>query len=268
MRGWGAALLGSVSGGYLVMRLRSVARRLCAAAVSATLLAGCSGLGAEPIPPPTPGDILDLTTTFSNFTNRPISTAEDYVFAGYAFTDHHCQKFFNALEQSRRDNVFAKDTLSSAGTLTTEILTLLKESQTSIGIVAGAVGYASNTLERYNNMYNFALYSPALWQHVNTAQSTFKSTDAVPTLGPIANLSIDSAAVFYQAHQIVQSYARICSLPQIEYFIHTALSNSKTVPADEPATGKDSGAVPEGRSYGRVGTVRPRALRLPVYEAR
>lgn len=245
------------------MRRVLVPRQLIAAVMGGALLAGCSGLGAVPIADPNPTDVMDFTATFENYTHRRIETAEDYVYAGYAYVDNQCQTFFNALESARKDGVFAKESLNSAGALTNQILTLLKESQTSIGIVSGAFAFATAGIDRYNNLYNFAEYSPSLWQHVMTAQNNYKSTDAAPTLIPIATLSISSAATFYQAHQIVQGYARLCSLPQIEYFIHTALTNSKTQAADSTKTTSGGGAESASIIHRR-----PRLMRLPVYEAR
>ena len=259
------------------MRTRFVTRQLAAAVVGGICLSGCSSLSAVPLESPAPADIVDFTQTFETYTNHRIGTAEDYVYAGYAYTDHNCQKFFNALEMARKNSLFAKDTLTSAGGLATEILTLLAESQTAIGIVSGAVGFVANGIERHNNLYNFAEYSPALWQHVSTAQSNFKSTDVPPTLELIAANPIDTAATFYQAHQIVQAYARLCSLPQIEYFVHTALNNSKTTAADVDEDTKKTGGAKKNKKSGAEGAslinrsapvARARAFRLPVYEAR
>ncbi len=247
------------------MRRVSVPRQLIAAVMGSALLAGCSGLGATPIDSPTPQTVIDFTQTFETYTGHRIATADDYVWAGYAYVDENCQTFFNALEMGRKDGVFAKETIAAAGTFTNEILTQLKKSQSAIGIVAGGFQLVTNSIDRYNNMYNFAQYSPALWQHVATAQSKYKSEDAPQTLNDLGPHSIGDAAVFYQAHQIVQGYARLCSLPQIEFFIHSALTNSKTESADDVKTTKTSNNGAESTTFR---SRHPRPFRMPVYEAR
>ena len=261
------------------MRKCSVPRQLLAVVMGGVLVGGCSGLGAKPIDAPSPMDVVDFTHTFEAYTGRRIDTANDYVWAGYAYIDQHCQTFFDALEMGRKDGVFAKETIAAGGAFSTEVMTLLKNSQTAIGIVTGAVTLVTNSVERYNNMYNFAQYSPALWQHVSTAQSKYKSIDMAQTMTDIGPSGIGTAATFYQAHQVVQGYARLCSIPQIEYFVHTALNNSKTVAADLPnpgdksTTGDGGGSAAEGaplvhRHHSRKQSVAAPAFRFPVYEAR
>lgn len=247
------------------MRCVSVPRQLIAAVMGSALLAGCSGLGATPVESPSPQSVINFTQTFETYTGRRIASADDYVWAGYSYVDDHCQTFFNALEMGRKDGVFAKETIAAGGLFATDVLTQLKKSQTAIGIVSGAIGLVTASIDRYNNMYNFAQYSPALWQHVATAQSKYKSEDAPQTLQDLGRASIAEAAVFYQAHQIVQGYARLCSLPQIEYFIHTALTNSKTQSADDVKTTKTSKGGGESTTFR---SSRPRPFRMPVYEAR
>lgn len=166
------------------------------------------------------------------FSSGRIVKGGDYVVAGFAYVDHHCQRFFNSLEQSRMQNEFATDTISQAFTAANAILAFADTATKTIGFVT-QVGTIVNTgLKNYNRIYFFAPYAGSLWYQVQTIQSDYKFKDPVKTLvAGIKDRSMDTVADWASAHQIVQGYARICSLPQFQLLINTAL-------VAKPATGE------------------------------
>lgn len=209
--------------------------------------AGCSTLPTiAPPEEPTPKNIQDYVTLLQPFSGGGIVKGGDYVVAGYAYVDHHCQKFFNSLEQSRMQNEFVTDTVSQAFTAANAILAFADTTTKTIGFVT-QVGTIVNTgLKNYNRIYFFAPYAGSLWYQVQTIQGDYKFKDPIKSLvGQIKDRDLSSVADWATAHQIVQGYARICSLPQFQLLINTAL-------VAKPATGETATGTtkPPGKSSG------------------
>ncbi len=223
---------------------RFVPRQLIAAVIGGVLVGGCGTALEQKLGATTTQDVFDYSAAFETYTGKKIVTVSDYVMSGFSYVDHHCQAFFTSLELMAMNGVFAKDTLTLASTAATQILTATDAATKAINIVAAVSGFASNTLNNYNNVYNFAPYSGLLWNQVITAQNSYKTTivkttliDFKPDDSSIAGHAIDaSIADFAIGHQIVQGYARLCTIPQIQLFIHTSLATGKPTPS--PCAGK------------------------------
>lgn len=237
-------------------------RFLKAFAVAGSLvMAGCAVSPFQKLNGPTPADIIDYMEIFQPFATTPITTGADYVWAGYAYVDHHCNAFFAALEFGRMKAAFAKDvTVGGFGAANT-VMTLLKESQKNIGIV-GAIGtFTQGAITSLSDNFYFAQFSGVaehaglLWLQVTVAQDTYKFTTVVPLYDDIKGRDISSVEVRAKAHNIVQNYARLCSLQQLQVFIHTALTSTGATPASPPGTAstRSKEGAPFGSGIGRPG---------------
>lgn len=244
-----------------------LSQRFCKviAVVSSFSLAGCTASPFQQLNGPVPADIIDYMQLFQPFATTSISSGADYVWAGYSYVDHHCNAFFSALELGRMQAAFARDVTSSGFGAANTIMTLLQESQKSIGIV-GAIGtFAQGTITSFSNNFYFAQFSGVaehaglLWLQVTVAQNTYKFTTVAPLYDEIKGSTIASVEVRAKAHNIVQNYARLCSLQQLQVFIHTALTSKGATPAAPPGTvaGRSREGAPLGSGVGRVAPSMP-----------
>ena len=218
------------------------------------LLSGCSIPLQLQVRDPDPKAIIDYVSIFGPYSPGPIKTGGDYVWAGYAYVDHHCSKFFEALEEGRMNMAFLRDTSAAGFSAANTVLTLAKVSQQSIGVVGAGGTLLAATLTAATNDYFYgqfsglAQYSGSLWLQTSAAQDNFKNKD--PTVharyAQIADQPLGTLKVQAMAHNIVQSYASLCTIQQMQVFIQTALANGKAVPAAD----KTAGTGLKGRSLG------------------
>jgi hypothetical protein len=223
----------------------SCAKLLLWAAILGLLATGCSGplapypLGKR-VEDPAPKDVIAFIALFQPFAaNWSIATGEDYVWAGYAYVDHQCNNFFTALEMARRDLSFSKDMSTSAFSAASGILPLVIESQKQISIVAALGTFVAAAINNYSNSYLYgqimstAQHAPLLWNHVVDSQNNYKFVASMPILLEIRTASLANVAVAAKAHNLVQNYARICSLHQLELFVQTALTSGAAVASNQ-----------------------------------
>jgi hypothetical protein len=224
-------------------------------------LGACSTPFLAPLAEPEPQAIVDYVALFGPFAKRPIETGGDYVWAGYTYVDHHCTRFFRVLEDGRAHLAFAKNTASSAFGAANTVLTLLKESQTSIGIVGAAGTLIGATINSYSNDFYYnqfssvSQYGGSLWLQTTIAQSDYKfRNDVIRGLySEISGAPIAVVEIRAKAHNIVQNYARLCTIQQMQVFINTALNSKPATPAADhtPITPNSKHySRPSGRSDG------------------
>ncbi|MFN0219009.1 MAG: hypothetical protein ACKVP4_09375 [Hyphomicrobium sp.] len=239
------------------MRRRHVPRRLYAVVMSGICLSGCANLLAQSVELPTPTNINDYIGMFEPFATGPILTGSDYVWAGYAYSDHHCNNYFSALEKSKMQASFIKDTTASAFAAANTFMSLASTSQKALGIVAAAGSFVGNVMTSYNNEFFFAQHSGALWNQVVIAQNQYKFHDVVDLYDSIKANPISNVTTAAVAHNIVQNYARLCTLQQLDLFVSTALTTRSATASDGPGAGGGKGGAKESvgggrsRSYGR-----------------
>src|SRR5262245_1915470 len=216
--------------------------------------AGCSafGLPYQPIEEPRPVTIADFSAIFQPFATGKIQTGSDYVWAGYSYVDYQCNTFFTALAKARIQNAFLKDTTSQTFATANTILAIAKVAQNSIGIVSAAGSFATATLANYSNDFYFSQHSGAVWLQVSTIMSDYKRDKQAEFLA-VSGGSLSSPTVAFAAHNLVQNYARLCSLQQIDLIIQTALT---AAPAQKSSGGSHDTPLPSGRGIQRKGFAR------------
>jgi hypothetical protein len=189
-----------------------------------------------PLAEPEPQAIVDYVALFGPFAKRPI-------------------------EDGRAHLAFAKNTASSAFGAANTVLTLLKESQTSIGIVGAAGTLIGATINSYSNDFYYnqfssvSQYGGSLWLQTTIAQSDYKfRNDVIRGLySEISGAPIAVVEIRAKAHNIVQNYARLCTIQQMQVFINTALNSKPATPAADhtPITPNSKHySRPSGRSDG------------------
>jgi hypothetical protein len=202
-------------------------RQLLFACIAIPFLGGCSAVLDISVRSPDPDKVIKYVEAFEKFSNRRIERAEDYVYAGFAYIDHYCEAFFVELEIEKRRVAFAKSTTLQAFTTAPAIISLASDATKPGLILAQVSGLTNLIFEQYEKQFIFAQYSVQLRLKVLEAQHEFKNTRIPPEIlaAPLGGAKFDrgSLASLYQAHQIVQQYARLCTIPQLELFIVTAL---------------------------------------------
>ncbi len=156
----------------------------------------------------------------------------DLVAAAYYVVDDRCQKFFDTLEADKSRLLFARSTANNATSLAVQILTQLTVAQRDIGIVSASGKFVSDTLNEYNQIYNFAPYSGQLRKLVSEAQTNYKNS-AIAGVAGMNSFPVSEAKIFFTASNIAQGYAKLCTLSQFQLFIETALGKAKAVPSTE-----------------------------------
>lgn len=234
--------------------MRKALSRVVALAVTA-FFAGCSLPTQLQVRDPEPAQIVDYVALFQPFAATKIYTGGDYVWAGYAYVDHHCKQFFAALEEGRMELSFAQHTSAAGFSAANTILTLAKKSQYSIGVVGAAGTLAAAVFDSARNDFFYgqfsalAQYSGSLWLQTTVAQDDFKNKNAgVQTIyRDIENRPLDRAMVVAKAHNLVQAYANLCTIQQMQVFIQTALNTKPAAPAADQAQ-KTAGTPTGGRA--------------------
>ncbi len=221
------------------MRMRKLPRRLIAVVIGSVCVSGCSSIFSDSILDqsvqlPTPSNVHEYMALFQPFSTGPIQSGSDYVWAGYAYSDHHCNAYFSALEKAKIQAAFFKDATSSAFSAADTIMALAVASQQAIGIVAAAGSFIGNVMTSYNNQFFFAQHSGALWNQVVIAQNKYKFEDVAALYNTIKEGPIASPTVAAVAHNIVQNYARLCTLQQLDLFVSTALTTRTASASDKP----------------------------------
>jgi hypothetical protein len=244
---------------------RRLGRTAAAAALAGSLaLSACAPALNLAIDDPSPTQIVDYMGLFQSHWPGQITTGGDYVWAGYAYVDHHCAKFFAALEKGRMQLAFAKDTTAAGFGLANTVMTELKRAQSAIGIV-GAVGtFVGAAITSYQNSFFFegfsglAQFAGSLWLQTTNAQSHYKFENPTVSalLATVQDRALTVTEVRAKAHNIVQGYARTCTIQQMHVFINTALA-AKPAEPDTGANGGEAGAAPpkQGRNL-RSGAAR------------
>src|SRR5262245_4012826 len=129
---------------------------------------------------------------------------------------------------------------------TNTILAIAKVAQNSIGIVSEAGTFANSTLTDYSNDYYFTQHSGAVWLQVSTIMSDYKKDKGDDFLAVRSGL-LTSPTVAFASHNLVQNYARLRSLQQIDLIIQTALTakQAQKVTADGSPGAPPAGAKKE-----------------------
>jgi hypothetical protein len=156
----------------------------------------------------------------------------DLVTAAYYVVDDRCQKFFDTLEADKSRLLFARSTANNATSLAVQILTQLTVAQRDIGIVSASGKFVSDTLNEYNQIYNFAPYSGQLRKLVSEAQTNYKIS-ADPGVASLNSRPVSEAKIFFTASNIAQGYAKLCTLSQFQLFIETALGKAKAIQSSD-----------------------------------
>jgi hypothetical protein len=227
------------------------------------LTAGCSVPLSLQVRDPKPADIIDYVVLFQPYSRGTIQTGADYVWAGYSYVDHHCSKFFEALEEGRMQLAFAKHTTAAGFSAANTFMTLAKKSQQSIGVVGAAGTLISAVMDSatndffYGQFSGLAQFSGALWLQTTVAQDDFKNKNQTvkDNYDAVKSAALTSVAVQARAHNIVQSYANLCTIQQMQVFIQTALNKTPAKPAADDGkavvkTGANGQAVRPKESYG------------------
>ncbi len=241
-----------------------------AQAVPIMALTACSPALLQELDEPTAGAVIDYMSMFSPYSAAPIQTGGDYVWAGYAYVDYHCSEFFRGLELGRMRLAFARDTSVAGFGAANSILALVTSSQKSIGIVGAAGMFVSQSIANYSNDYYFnqfsgvAQYSGELWVQTTSAQNHYKFENAQVTelYDQISRGPIGVGEVQAKAHNIVQGYARLCTLQQMQVFIQTALTGRTSIPA------ASSSAIGGARAFGGSGSGAGRGSGMSAYVIR
>jgi len=200
---------------------------------TAMAVAACAGNGlSSRLNSPEPEQIIEYTKAFELHFNRKIETGEDYVRAGYNYVDHHCEQFFIAIEVEKRKLLFAKNSVQQAFSTAPAILTATYGRGSAslakpLAILAALAGLSAQMFDSYGEQFAFSNYSTQLRLKVQEAQYAYKTateTSLITFNQPFSSSSISNA---YKAHQLVQGYARLCTVPQFEQFIVTALDSTR-----------------------------------------
>lgn len=207
-----------------------------AIAMSALLASGCTGLSAR-LDSPLPEQIIKYTAAFEVHAKAKISTGEDYVLAGYSYVDEHCEQFFVELEVEKRKLLFAKNSLQQTFATAPSIVTITSGAAAAakpVAILASLAGLSTLLFDQYGQQFTFSPYGAQLRAKVQDAHYKYKELlhETVSTWNtPLATSRISE---MLKAHQIVQGYARICTIPQMEQFIVTALDRTRAGNAEQP----------------------------------
>lgn len=242
-------------------------RSVLALALSVCIpVAGCSVPLQLQVRDPKPSEIVDYVALFQPFSKGRIATGEDYVWAGYSYVDHHCAKFFEALEEGRMQLSFAKHTTAAGFSAANTFMTLAKKSQQSIGVVGATGTLISAVLDSatndffYGQFSGLAQYSGSLWLQTTVAQNDFKNVNPAvrANYAEVKDRPLDKVSVQARAHNIVQAYANLCTIQQMQVFIQSALMSKPAKSASDAPPAKAGAGTPARpvESFGR-GQARP-----------
>ncbi len=174
---------------------------------------------------PDPGDIIGYVSDFEKHFGRKIDTGEDYVLAGLSYVDHYCELFFTELEVEKRKLAFSKSSIQQgfATAITIAPLTTATNKSKPVAILGALSGLANHVFEQYEKQFVFASYSAQLRLKVLQAQYNFKEVHKQEISSLNTSLRDASLATVYKSHQVVQEYAKLCTIPQLDLYIITAL---------------------------------------------
>ena len=208
-----------------------------ATAISALLctsiVAGCAAIGAR-VDTPEPEQIIVYVSAFEKHFSKKIDTGQDYVIAGYTYVDHYCELFFTELEIEKRKLLFTKNTTQQLlATTVPALINATKDAATNVSkplaVLSAVAGLTNFTFEQYQSQFIFAPYGTQLRLKVHEAQHTFKTSLQADTTGwqQLSGGLKSSVTIAFLAHQVVQQYAQLCTIPQLDLYIVTALDSTR-----------------------------------------
>lgn len=232
--------------------------RLAATATLCALLGGCAATGhhlghlSAPDLPTVNGVRTTYVETARAFNGSKTSPAADtalsaqqYVMAGYRYVDNQCDEFFITLTQAQRMFDFTrKETVLGLSTANT-ILALAKTRAATLAYVAAGGVFLTNSIDNTADYIVLTRFTSQLEQIVQPTRDAYKATF------PATSLGADDAAKF-RAVELVQGYAKLCTIDHLEGIITTSLNQRVLTSAGDSGPMKAAVAAQLGLDGGSL----------------
>lgn len=223
-------------------RVRVGRRRITFRTVLAlAALSGCTATG-DKLGPPTVAEVH----AYAQQCGQPVDgqSAAGAALTGVALVELRCGEFFDRLIELQHNVGFARQGLSTGNTQAAAILAALKQSATSIAILAAATEFATSLLDSYSRTYTFANYAGDLRRLVFEAMGAHKRSDEFKFSIEILSSADGRGTSYCMAQRVIQDYARICTVSGIESLTRQAIAKSEVKDFNRSESGA-KGARPE-----------------------
>lgn len=212
--------------------------RIFLAAVFATLLAACSNLTDLHYTPVPLQDENDTKRLALQFKAAADIDKIDFAYAVILTTNKRCDDFFESLDRIRSDSNFAVSRLSAISTALPPLLKAAGVSAGGLANVAAALGFATGTINDFQQYYLLAEFKPQLYKK----WSVFRKAQEAAVISTLKANSVTP----YETKAHLYEYVRMCLPSQLKQWIVDASNSGSativgadTAPAS-PAAGRSA----------------------------
>lgn len=223
------------------MRIHSIARQLCAVAVAALALSGCTGLNAAAPTIPSGASIGEYyDNDFAvgmNLAARP----RDAMLVGIQYVDDNCATYFDSLVEIDRRAAMAQSVALTGATQVQVLMALAEKSAMAVARVAAATEITKVLFEQYREKFTFAPHTVELRSIVFDALK--KEKDQLINTTPASEI---------EAVMAVKHYAQNCTIATIQEQWNRSMAKA-VAGGVKPATrgGSGGGGQAEGVGFYR-----------------